>query len=309
MLKILPVLALLVAFTGCTPLWVAPNGLDTNPGTEASPKRTLAGACNAAGTDKIITMKGGTYPEQQITSGCANAQIVESGEAIIRATNPSDTASTLGVHAAGVSVRGITVSSNNLKRKTIHLGEDAAGFEFADGSVGNVADDKAVEVWADDVTLEGNSVQDARLITPGVHTECVFVVGANRLTLRNNTFSGCGVYDVAYTRCKWCTPMGPAPVGGLIEGNDFRLSHQDGGTTWHYNELAFYSHLDGPVQDIDVRNNNFQTAGQNQGCGGQGSPPCGGILLEVGWSGGDRCGNTTDGPAPQRLEAVWRTPC
>ncbi|MES1205766.1 MAG: right-handed parallel beta-helix repeat-containing protein [Pseudomonadota bacterium] len=43
-------------------LWIAPDGLDTNPGTEAMPLKTLAAASARAAPGTTIWVKAGTYP-------------------------------------------------------------------------------------------------------------------------------------------------------------------------------------------------------------------------------------------------------
>lgn len=45
-----------------TELWVAPNGVDTNPGTEAAPLASLVGALPRVKPGVTIWMKPGTYP-------------------------------------------------------------------------------------------------------------------------------------------------------------------------------------------------------------------------------------------------------
>lgn len=67
-------------FDGLAPtklLYVSPNGSDGNPGTQASPKRTLAAAVGAATAGTAIMMKAGTYVENLVirSSGTATAPI------------------------------------------------------------------------------------------------------------------------------------------------------------------------------------------------------------------------------------------
>jgi hypothetical protein len=247
-------------------------------------------------------MKGGTYPEQRIPAGCTQTLVVEDGQAIVRATTASSVDPTLDIDSNDVEVRGVTVTSNNVKRKVVHIAGDRVRLSGMD--IGNVQDDKALEVWGDDVRIQDSHIHNARLVTPGQHLEGVFVVGAQRLHLTGNRFEGNGVYDVAFTRCTWCSPEGLSPAGGVIEDNFFGLTHQQGGSTWHYAELAFYPYLDA-VRDFTVRRNHFETA--NSSCGGS-ATVCGGVLQEAPWVGGVRCGNT-EGPVQGVIGQEWKQPC
>jgi hypothetical protein len=58
--------------------WVAPTGVDTAPGTEAQPWRTLAASVNKLVSGDTLCVGGGTYPEKNIAmtvSGTAAAPI------------------------------------------------------------------------------------------------------------------------------------------------------------------------------------------------------------------------------------------
>ena len=64
-----------------TNYWVAPTGLDTNPGTDAAPFRTLQKALDVATAGTTINLKAGEYHEAVATktAGTATAPITIRG--------------------------------------------------------------------------------------------------------------------------------------------------------------------------------------------------------------------------------------
>lgn len=293
---------------GCTPVWVAPTGLDSNPGTEAAPKRTLQAAC-AVGSDgqRQITMKAGVYPEQTVPAGCSNTTIGEQGDAIVRATSPSDSVPALALNAPDVQVSGIEVDSNALERKSAHISADRVKLQGV--KLGHVVNDKPLEVFGSDVEIRDSVIGDADVqplpgcddvTIPCPHLECLFLVQAERVQVVGNTFHHCGVYDIAITRCTWCSNPPPPIWGqGRLEGNTFFHSEQAEPGSWHYNEVELYGVQYGTA-GWTVKNNAFETRSP-------GNPGQGGIGWDQ-WSGGTRCGNTEFG-ATGVLDAVWKVAC
>jgi hypothetical protein len=291
---------------GCTNIWVAPTGLDTNPGTEAQPKRTLQGACAAASDgNRVITMKTGSYPEQALPAGCGPGSVVESGgDVLIRAQTPSTVSPTLDVDASDMTLTGLDVDSRALARKAMHIDGDRVTFK--DGQVGNTVDNKAIEIWGDDVVIRNTRVHDARIASPDAHMEGIFIVSAQRPVIENNVFERNAIYDVAVTRCTWCSPELPAGQDGRLVGNTFGRSHQCCDlSSWHYSEVAFYPVLP-EVRGWTVRDNWFETRADDP------STPAneirGGVQLQAPWNAGVRCGNT-EGPAQGVIGAEWKQPC
>jgi hypothetical protein len=251
-------------------------------------------------------MKAGVYPEQTVPASCSSTLIGEQGNAIIRATSDSDTIPALALNADDVQVSGIEVDSAQHERKSVHI--DADRVKLQGVTLGHTVNDKALEVFGADVEVRDSVLGDADVqplpgcddvTIPCPHLECLFLVQAERVQITGNTFHHCGVYDIAITRCTWCsTPPPPVWGSGRLEGNTFFHSEQDAPGSWHYAEVSLY-----PVQygtaNWTVKNNAFEV---------RTSPDARGGLDWGQWSGGTRCGNTEFG-ASGVLEPVWKVAC
>jgi hypothetical protein len=280
--------------TTAAPVYVSTTGNNSNPGTSASPKATIAGACAVSVTGRrLITLKAGTYPEQVVS--CANTTVnEEGGDAIIESTSASDTVPTLTINAAGVEVTGITVDGNDIKRKGVHISADDVTLSSV--TVKDTWNDKSVEWVGEDGLLINSTLKDAHRVidanNPDPHLECLFAHEASGLSLIGNTFQGCAVYAVAITRCVWCEDGGQDTENVEIVNNDFYLTHQTwngGPVSYHYTELAIYPFLE-DATNYTIVNNWFEGVADNPGTPNT-NEARGGILFDTDIVGGTFCAN------------------
>ena len=90
-------------------------------------------------------------------------------------------------------------------------------FTFMNGEVRNIVDQKGFEGGSDDMLIQNNYFHDIRLVTDGVHNECMYVDGGDRSVFRGNRFIGCPVMALAFTNWNG----GPAYSKVVIENNVF----------------------------------------------------------------------------------------
>lgn len=138
-------------------LWVDDDGLDTNPGTEASPFKTIQKASQIAQPGDIVKIKSGTYREAifPVNSGTAGNEIIYEAET-------GATVVVSGYDLAGET--GWTVHSGNIYKKTITL--PVTGFRTAPAGMygnGNTANAEITNtfIFANQIIKNGSMIIEA----------------------------------------------------------------------------------------------------------------------------------------------------
>jgi hypothetical protein len=298
--RIIPLLlvAIIFGFSGCTQVWIAPTGLDSNSGTESSPKKSFTGAC-ASPTDsqgRLVHVKAGTYPPQTVPSSCNNTMFAAEGTVVVKNNGGDNLGSaTIQNNGTRIGMRGINCDSSFAKRQC--LGQSGT-ISFQKAYVCCVTDEKGTLTGSQpgsefiDVTW-----RDVRQVGADVHNECIYSQTPNIRIIRN-TFQRCATMDILFTAGTW---WGQPPYGnGTVVGNKFyHPTHPNG---WHYYGVYWHDDAFVNLEGWDFRNNWFET--RQPGAPGSNDISTGGNP----WVSGTRCGNT-ETAGNNVLDAVWKQPC
>ena len=88
-------------------------------------------------------------------------------------------------------------------------------------SIGNVTDEKGAVIDGPGAVFDNVRFHDVVLKTNGVHLECIQAYAVPNFTLRNSTFTNCGIMGLSLGYPGWWSPKPPAYDGVVIEGNTF----------------------------------------------------------------------------------------
>jgi hypothetical protein len=258
-------------------LYLSPGGSDSAACTQSAPCKTLTHAYALAKAGEKVLLAAGTYTETSLplTSGKATSpQVVF--EPVAGASVKFS--KMLTVQAHGVELKGFTFE------RELYFGEDAEGdtardnalhnFEIVSngthapkeiaiigGTAGPVADgsDNENNLIATNgpettavptkITIEGVLIHEYTKVREA-HVDCLQIWGGDELTIQDNTFKRCSVFDIFLQ----ALPNGKAgtPKNVTIQNNDLEktiegyfsifLPHHNEGNSEHY-------------ENIDIRNN------------------------------------------------------
>jgi hypothetical protein len=240
-------------------LWVAPNGVDTNPGTEQAPLLTLTRASTLARAGSTVWVMAGTFnytaTQELAQSGTAQAPIrlwaVEGARPALDYTNQVRASSARGIeltgnywHIRGIEVRnagdnGIAISgSNNTIENVIthHNGDTGIQITVSEGQA------TLATLGASNTVLNCDSYENFDEATNGENADgfaAKLRIGAG------NVFRGCRAWnnaddgydlfaadDVVVIENSWAFLNGRVAGGGNSagDGNGFKLGGEPAGT-------------------------------------------------------------------------------
>ncbi len=258
-------------------LYLSTSGSDSAACTQGAPCKTLAHAYTLAKAGEKVLLAAGTYTDTSLplTSGKASSpQVVF--EPIAGATVKFS--KMLTVQAHGVELKGFKLE------RELYFGENAEGdtarnnalhnFEIISngthapkniaiigGTAGPVADSSDNEnnliatngpettAVPTKITIEGVLIHEYTKVGEA-HVDCLQIWGGNELTIQDNTFKKCSVFDIFLQ----ALPNGDAgtPKNVTIQNNDLEktiegyfsifLPHHNEGNSEHY-------------ENVDIRNN------------------------------------------------------
>lgn len=210
-------------------LYVATNGSDANACTAAAPCASFQRAYSLAQPGASVSVAAGSYPSQQLSGsksgGSCNALTGATSGCVTfaPAAGASVTVAGLSVGASFARVEGMTVTgtidvvdgscTSGLPRDVVL--QDLNGTHFfidggqnvavVGGSYGNVSDaQSSIQAcndyyhgsYASNVLVEGVRFHDYIWRTAGIHMECLHMSSVNTVSVINNVFVNCGIFDV-----------------------------------------------------------------------------------------------------------------
>ncbi len=201
-----------------TVYYVDPGGIDTNPGTESQPWRTIQKAADTMVAGDTVYVKAGTYSERVVPQSSGSA-----GSLITYAAYPGDVVTIDGTGVALPSGWGglfeisgrdyLTVSGFRVRDAgpdDNHSGilvEDSSHVTIENNYTYNTAS-SGIGVWnSDHVTIDGNEIE---LACNDGEQECLTVAGT----------------DVFEVKSNWVHDGGPGSLGG--EGIDAKDGSSNG---------------------------------------------------------------------------------
>jgi hypothetical protein len=183
---------------------------------------------------------------------------------------------------------GITVDAGRAKTS------NGAAFEshgdnatFKNGSIGNVTDEKGALVSGSNFTFDNVLFHDVRLVTQGVHNECIYAIVVPGFTIRNSTFRNCVTMDLFFTYGSWWNPLPPQYGNVTIENNSFGRSVYPNERDTHAAGLYIARigpNGEGTMNGWTIRNNWFENAVYRSPAIGTGNIFCGNTgVTPSGW--------------------------
>ena len=192
-------------------LFVSSGGSDSSRCTASAPCRSFGRALDVASGGQVVEVAGGQYGSQRLSSTPAGPPVV-----FRPAAGASVRTGEIRVSGGNVEVRGVTASGWYaepgargviFRSVTVDGGvyvSGAASIHMIGGSIGP-GNDYNSEIKGDgrtaprDIVFDGVTFHDWRRTDGESHVECLHVMAADGLTIRNSTFRNCEHFDVLFT--------------------------------------------------------------------------------------------------------------
>jgi hypothetical protein len=258
-------------------VYVAPTGVDTNPGTASAPVATFARAYQLARSGAVVEVAAGDYGYQSL----ARDPSKRAPDKVVFTPAPGAAVS-LGLLDFGqgqlgvlgpehVTVRGMTIgylrawegSSDllwqNIKGKHFDV-FDATDVVISGGDYGPCQaprDDNAcvsrIAGTAARVTLDGVAIHDVTSTDlANYHVDGMFIRGGRDIVIRNSRFWGNMITNIRVQDQECCKNSNI-----LIENNWFAAPLQGDGVSPRFDAIDIDNDMDGLV----IRNNSFSASG------------------------------------------------
>jgi len=252
--------------------YVATNGSDSNPGTEAQPWRTVQKAADTLVAGDTVYIRTGTYPERVVPLNSG-----EEGSDIVYAAYPGETVTVDGAGVdvpewAGlidltgrsfIQVSGLRVVNATTNPHNTGILVDTCDHVVIEKNYVANTNDSGIGVWTStNVTVDGNEVNQ---VCQALWNECISVGGSNAVEVKNNLVHDCPKEGI-------CTKDGSfnakvfanevhhtAAVGFYVDAQDEHthdievfgnISHES-----PENGFALASEVGGLLENIKVYNN------------------------------------------------------
>ncbi|MBI4557819.1 MAG: right-handed parallel beta-helix repeat-containing protein [Candidatus Hydrogenedentes bacterium] len=197
--------------------YVSESGLDTNPGTEEAPWRTIQHAADVLTAGQTVRIRAGTYVERVVpqNSGTAGNEIGYEGfpgEIVTVDGTGVDVPEWGGLIDMGgrqyIRVSGLRVTNVTTNPHNPGILADTASYITIDGCFVNNTNDSGIMIWnSDHVIIENNEV--AAVCQSG-YNEGITVGATNTFEVRNN---------VVHDNAKEGICVKDGTTNGLVYGN------------------------------------------------------------------------------------------
>jgi endonuclease YncB( thermonuclease family) len=244
--------------------YVAPNG-SGSACTAVAPCASFDAAYRAAAPGDSVEVAAGSYGTQRIPALGKPGPAIEfrpaAGAGVtlgefdvladhVTVRSMSMAAGEVGSVSANDPVEGVTFIDVNAAEHWLSNGRD---FTWKGGSIGPRVDKQIAFIGGSPAsyrtTYDGVLFHDATRTSSSVHTECLFAMGVQGLTVRNSRFRNCAVFNAYIGKIG----SDPDPRDVLFENNVMEKSMDVGGKSGYYamifDKAAF--------KNITLRNNTF----------------------------------------------------
>ena len=240
---------------------VAPNG-SGSACTAAAPCGSFDAAYRAAAPGDVVEVAPGSYSAQRIPALGKPGPDVE-----FRSASGGVSLGNLEVLADHVTIRGMStgaaevgsVTANDPVEGVTFVNVDAGthwlsngrDFTWNGGSIGPRVDKQIAFIGGNPAsyrtTYDGVLFHDATRTSANVHTECLFAMGVQGLTVRNSRFRNCAVFNAYVGKIG----SDPNPRDVLFENNVMEKSRDVDGSAGYYAMIFDKAAFD----NITLRNN------------------------------------------------------
>jgi hypothetical protein len=259
-------------------LYLSPSGSDGAVCSLLLPCRSLQRAYEVALPGQVVELAAGVYADTVLAGSkgvpgvvfrpAAGASVSLSGQLLVDADNVELRDLRLPSFDVRAESDGFTARNLDVGWFEVHgasnvrvLGGDV-GPSYRPGdaspnvriSYGQDAQGN-LNVLPRNLLIDGVSFHDFRRGTPDDHMECMFVIGADGLTIRNSRFLRCDIYSIFFTQAFWDAPgLVKTTTNVLLENNFFDESTNNGEYGQAYNAVRFSDWMD-RFNNITVRYN------------------------------------------------------
>jgi hypothetical protein len=216
--------------------YVSTTGSDSGQCTQAAPCHSLARAYQVSSPGQLVSVAPGTYPGQTIPADSSKTSMADvvfegngasTGELVIQASHLTLQNFNTGGWTASQGTTDITFKNVNISNGEFFVNSatnvsvlggvvDGAGQYWANGN--QVKTMSATAPVPSGILFDGVTIQNYRRDpSSSDHVDCLHVMSANGLTVRNSRFANCEAFDILFTMF-----LGPTPTNILIENNFFR---------------------------------------------------------------------------------------
>jgi hypothetical protein len=263
--------------TAATTYYIAPSGSDAGSCSQDRPCGTLDRAFHAAAPGDVVQLADGSYGDQRVRPdasktapvtlqaapgatpsfgaldiGASNVTVIGPYRATSLSTNGQP-----GSPIRNVLVQNVTVDGQ-ARQTTVGYAASIQNVTWRDIDISNDVNSSLVLVdggpagGVADMTIDHVTFHDA-LTTPGstAHTECLYLLGGTRITVRNSFFYNCRTFDMFVTGSD-----ASQPSDYTVESNVFEHSIFPDGKP-HYISVQFRDQS--PVNGLQFRNNTAET--------------------------------------------------
>jgi hypothetical protein len=253
-------------------VFISPSGDDARACTASAPCRSFDRAYRVADPGDVVEIGGGTYPDQVVgkdASKDGGPQVLFRPRAGARVVVSSD----LDVYGSQIEFRSIEVLENWYAYEGSHhltfrdidsdrlMIASASDIRVLGGdygpSVNSVSQIKSAagsSVAPTRILLDGVNVHDYTRTDANQHMECLHVMAANGVTIRNSRFDDCSIFGISFNH----HGDSPAMRGMLVENSWFGDVLDGGSYAIHFSS--------GNPCEATIRFNSFSDSGISQEC-------------------------------------------
>ena len=202
-LALSPILAPSASALTTSDLHVNPMGSDANPGTAASPLKTIQAALNRAVPGVTVNLAAGTYRERPVTkiAGTASAPITIKGPEAGKDRSGRyravlfGTSRVFNIDHSYYVLDGFTVDGQEALQSTAYPTSSAQVRAFKDANQSKVADGRLVYVGSSDTSRNITGVVIRNMYLNGAGGECIRMRNnAFGNVVENSTITWCGLF-------------------------------------------------------------------------------------------------------------------
>jgi hypothetical protein len=216
--------------------YVATGGNDSGPCTQVAPCATLARAYQVSSPGQTVSVAPGSYPGQTIPADASKTSTAHvtflgngasTGEIVVEASHLTLQNFNTGGWTASQGTTDLTFRNVNITHGEFFVNSatnvsviggvvDGAGQYWVNGN--QVKTMSSTAPVPSGILFDGVTIQNYRRDpSSSDHVDCLHVMSANGLTVRNSRFANCEAFDILFTMF-----LGPTPSNILIENNFFR---------------------------------------------------------------------------------------
>ena len=231
---------------GAANLWIDSSGgscirqASAGSYSDAQACGSFAAAYGAAASGDVIRVRAGSYGAQFFAGGVGSSQ-PRGTKTLTFIGEPGNVIRQIHFGSSGLVFDGIRIDAGATKTSGAAFENSGASFQFKNGSIGNVRDEKGAMLNGPNMVFDNVLFHDVVLVTSGVHLECIMALWNQGMVIRNSTFRNCGIMDASIGIGDYWSPPPPPYTQVTLENNFFGNSRFDGGGCCAAYSLALWA--------------------------------------------------------------------